>query len=329
MRADRLISILMLLQTHGRLTARQLAGELEVSERTIYRDVQALCSSGVPVYAEYGPGGGLALLDSYRTTLTGLDDDELHALFMIFSVPGPLEKLGVSRKLKSALLKVSAALSGGRQMDEEKVRQRFHLDWSWWHHEQEPVPHLQVIQRAVWESFRLRLHYRTVLLINIDVVVEPYGLVSKAGIWYLVAGVEGTPRVYQVSWLMDVEPLEEHFERPAGFDLPSFWQAWCAEHEQRQQVFQAVLRIAPSLLPYLPLYFGRLVLEQVSQSGSPDDQGWVTLVLPFESLEAARERVLSLGSAVEVLEPEALRCSVIDVAQQIVRFYANTGPDKP
>lgn len=324
MRADRLISILMLLQSRGRLTARQLADELDVSERTIYRDVQALCGAGVPVYAEYGPGGGLALLDSYRTTLTGLDDDELRALFMMFSVSSPLEKLGVSQKLKTALLKVSAALSNGRGMDEDRVRQRLHLDWSWWFHEQEPVPHLQVIQQAVWEGCRLRLHYRTMIQIAIDVEVEPYGLVSKAGIWYLIAGVEGTPRVYQVSWLLNVETLEEHFERPTGFDLPSFWQAWCADYEQRQQIFQATLRISPGMLPYLPLFLGRRVLDQGASAGTPDAQGWVTLVLPFENLEAARERVLSLGSAVEVLEPEALRCSVIDYAQQIVSFYAKS-----
>lgn len=325
MRADRLISILMLLQSRGRLTARQLAEALEVSERTIYRDVQALSSSGVPVYAEYGPGGGLALLDSYRTTLTGLDDDELRALFMMFSVPGPLEKLGVSHKLKSALLKVSAALSGGRRMDEEKVRQRILLDWSWWLHEQEPVPHLQGIQEAVWENFCLRLHYRTILLVSIDVEVEPYGLVSKAGIWYLVAGVGGAPRVYRVSWLMNVEKLQKHFERPAGFDLQAFWQKWCEEYEQQMQVFQARLRISPQLLPYLPLFFGRRVIEQVSRFGPPDPDGWVTLTLPFENLEAARQRVLSLGSAVEVLEPEALRYSVIDYARQIVDFYEKSG----
>ncbi len=325
MRADRLISILMLLQSRGRLTARQLAEALEVSERTIYRDIQALSSSGVPVYAEYGPGGGLALLDSYRTTLTGLDDDELRALFMMFSVPGPLEKLGVSHKLKSALLKVSAALSGERRMDEEKVRQRFLLDWSWWLHEQEPVPHLQGIQEAVWENFCLRLHYRTILLVSIDVEVEPYGLVSKAGIWYLVAGVGGAPRVYRVSWLMNVEKLQKHFERPAGFDLQAFWQKWCEEYEQQMQVFQARLRISPQLLPYLPLFFGRRVIEQVSRFGPPDPDGWVTLTLPFENLEAARQRVLSLGSAVEVLEPEALRYSVIDYARQIVDFYEKSG----
>jgi predicted DNA-binding transcriptional regulator YafY len=296
-----------------------------VSERTIYRDVQALSSSGVPVYAEYGPGGGLALLDSYRTTLTGLDDDELRALFMMFSVPGPLEKLGVSQKLKSALLKVSAALSGGRRMDEDRVRQRFLLDWSWWFHEQEPVPHLQTIQEAVWESIGLRLHYRTILLVSIDVEVEPYGLVSKAGVWYLVAGVRGTPRVYRVSWLVDVEKLEKRFDRPPGFDLQAFWQKWCEEYERQKQIFQVTLRVSPQLLPYLPLLFGRRVIEQVSRSGPPDPGGWVILTLPFENLEAARQQVLNLGSAVEVLEPEALRCSVIDYARQIISFYEKSG----
>ena len=147
MRADRLISILMLLQARGKMTAGELAKELDVSERTIYRDVEALCISGVPLYAEHGPGGGLALLDSYRTNLTGMDEEELRALFMVFSLPGPLEPLGANLKLKSAMLKLSAALPGARRSDEEKVRQRFFLDWSWWFHSQEPVPHLTTIQR--------------------------------------------------------------------------------------------------------------------------------------------------------------------------------------
>ncbi len=161
MRADRLISILMLLQSRGRMTARELAEELEVSERTIYRDVEALSGSGVPMYAEHGPGGGLALLDSYRTNLTGLNEDELRALFMMFSGPGALDKLGVHQDLKSALLKLSAALPGASRTDEEEVRNRFYLDWSWWFHHQEPVPHLAALQQALWEQHKVRLYART------------------------------------------------------------------------------------------------------------------------------------------------------------------------
>lgn len=321
MRADRLISMLMLLQSRGKMTAADLAEALEVSERTIYRNVQALGAAGVPVYADHGPGGGMALLDSYRTNLTGLKEDEQRALFMLLSAPGPLEKLGAHHELKSALFKLNAALSNPGGSDEEKVRQRFYLDWSWWFHSQEPVPHLNTIQQAVWQGCCLRLHYRTFSKIPIDVLVEPYGLVAKAGIWFLVAGVEGAPHVYQVSWLVDVEKYEECFSRPPDFDLAEFWQRWCAQYEENQQAFVATLRVSPKLLPFLPFYFGSRVVDLITSAGPPDGDGWLKLTLPFESLESARDRILAFGSAAEVLAPVALRCSIIDYAAQIVRFY--------
>lgn len=321
MRADRLISILMLLQSRGKMTAAALADELEVSERTIYRDVEALSISGVPVYAEHGPGGGLSLLESYRTNLTGLKEDEQRALFMMLSSPGPLDKLGVRHELKSALLKLSAGLSNAQRTDEEKVRQRFFLDWSWWFHAQEPAPHLAIIQQAAWDDCCLRLSYRMIFNHLIDVRAEPYGLVAKAGIWYLVAGVEGTPRVYRISMLQDVERLEERFTRPANFDLAAFWQQWCAEYEGNQTMFHATLRVSPELLPFLPLYFGHRLADILARAGSPDPDGWLTLVIPFETLETARDRLLGFGSAVEVLEPVALRCSLRDFAAQIVDLY--------
>ncbi len=321
MRADRLISILMLLQAHGRMTARELAAELEVSERTIYRDVEALCASGVPLYAEHGPGGGLALLDRYRTNLTGLKEGELRALLMLFSGPGPLDRLGVHQEWKSAMRKLSAALPNAARVDEEQVRQRFYLDWSWWFHDQEPIPHLNTIQQAVWQGFRLRLRYRTYLMAPTEVEVEPYGLVAKAGVWYLVAAVAGTARVFQVAWIMDVEPLVAQFARLPGFDLQEFWQDWCANYEHNHQAFLVTVRVSPALFHILPLYFGRRLVDRLTRSGPPDAHGWFTLTLTFESLEAARERILSFGGAAEVLEPEALRCSVIDYAEQIMRFY--------
>jgi predicted DNA-binding transcriptional regulator YafY len=323
MRADRLISILMLLQSRGRMTARQLAEELEVSERTIYRDVEALSLSGVPIYAEHGPGGGLALLDSYRTTLTGLNKEELRALFMMFSTPGPLDKLGVRLELQSAMLKLSAALPNDSRGDEEKVRQRFYLDWSWWFHNQEPVPHLGTIHQAVWEDRRLRLYYRNFLSLPTEVEVEPYALVAKAGIWHLVGSVEGALHVFNISWLTNVEVRDGTFTRPENFDLAAFWQRWCSEYEKNKHAFMATLRISPALVRILPLYFGRQISDLVQQAGPPDSEGWISLTLSFESLEAARERILNFGSAAEVLEPLALRCSVLDYAEQIVNYYRN------
>ncbi|MBE0699585.1 MAG: WYL domain-containing protein [Anaerolineaceae bacterium] len=325
MRADRLISILLLLQSRGRMTARELARELEVSERTIYRDVEALSASGVPLYAEHGPGGGLDLLDSYRTNLTGLNEGELRALFMVSGAPGPLDRLGISRDLKSALLKLTAEMPDSQRINEEKVQQRFILDWAWWNHAQEPAPHLSTLQQAVWDDCRLRLTYQTYLNLPIILYVEPYGLVAKAGMWYLVAIINRSPRVYQVSGLIDVVVLEEHFERRVDFRLADFWRQWCSEYEQQQRGYLVRLRLSPGLIKLLPLYFGRRVSGLIKDAQPPDVEGWVTLTLAFESLDAARDRVLGLGSAAEVIEPEALRMSLMDYAAQICNVYARKG----
>jgi predicted DNA-binding transcriptional regulator YafY len=323
-RADRLISILMLLQMYGKRTAGELAAELEVSERTIYRDVEALSLSGIPVYAEHGPGGGLMLLESYRTTLTGLNLDEQRALFMLLG-SSPLDRLGVSQELRSAVMKISAALPEARRVEEEQVRQRFFLDWSWWFHAQEPTPHLLSVQQAVWGDLKLRIHYRTFFGSPVTVEVDPYALVAKAGAWFLVAGMESIPRVYRITWLSQAEVLDTKALRPENFDLPGFWRQWCADYERQQRAFLVKLRVAPELAQMLPLYFGEpekmLVNEGAAQDAAQDADEWVTLTLPFESFNSARERILSFGAAAEVLEPLALRCSVRDFAEQIAAFY--------
>jgi predicted DNA-binding transcriptional regulator YafY len=320
-RADRLLSLLMLLQARGRLTARQLAGELEVSERTIYRDLDALSAAGVPVYAERGPGGGCALLDNYRTTLTGLTEEEVHALFML-SIPGPLADLGVSQELKAALLKLSAALPAAYRQDAERVRQRIHLDATGWFQPEEPVPHLGTIQEGVWGDCKLQLAYRRGDGTQVERVVEPYGLVAKAGVWYLVRAHDGRIGVYRVSRVQAARLTEERFERPEGFDLATFWAESCAEFEASRPVYPVTLRIAPELVPCLPQVFGEGVHALVEGAGPPDAKGWITLSLTFEHLPAARTRVLGMGTEVEVLEPRELRDSVIDFATRIAAFYA-------
>lgn len=318
MRADRLISLLMLLQARGRMTAKALATELQVSERTIYRDVEALSASGVPIYAEAGPQGGLALLDSYRTTLTGLTESEVRALFML-STPAPLAALGVSQELRSALLKLAAALPDARRHDEVQVRQRFYLDSSWWHQNENAVPHLQMIHQAVWQDRKLHLTYRPIPTVEIGQWVDPYGLVAKAGVWYVVYAREGRVRAHRVAFLLDVRMSEETFERPPDFDLAAFWQAWCAEREQRYNAYAVMVRVAPSFVSVLPMYFDS-IRDKIEQASS-DADGWLVLELAFESLEAARDRLLSFGRGVEVICPRALRKSLQDYAEQIVALY--------
>jgi predicted DNA-binding transcriptional regulator YafY len=302
------------------MTARELARELEVSERTIYRDIDALSMAGVPVYGEPGPEGGYALVDRYRTNLTGLTEGEVRALFML-SIPAPLADLGVSQELRAALLKLAAALPATRRRDEERARQRFHLDSTWWRQGEEVAPHLHTVHQAVWQDRKLHVTYRPPFAVEIEQLVAPYGLVAKAGVWYLVCARDERVRVHRVSGLLDARVSDEAFERPAGFDLAAFWERWCAEHEAILSDYTATVRVAPNFIPELPRYFGDPIRTRIAQAGPPDAEGWVRLELSFESFEAARERILGFGRGVEVLEPRALRRSVLDYAEQIVALY--------
>ncbi|MCP5098059.1 MAG: WYL domain-containing protein [Chloroflexi bacterium] len=321
MRADRLLSLLLLLQTRGQMTAQTLAKELEVSERTIYRDIDALSCAGVPVYGEPGPEGGYALIDSFRTNLTGLTEGEVRALFML-TVPAPLADLGVSQELRTALLKLSAALPQARRHDESWIRQRFHLDATWWQQSDAPFPHLQTIHTAVLQDRKLHIVYETAVAVKLDRIVSPYGLVAKAGIWYLVSATADAIRVHRVSDLLDVCLSDEPFTRQKEFDLAAFWRNWCAAFETHLSDFAVTVRVAPSFVPILPKYFGSAVRAKIANA-TPDTDGWIKLELTFKSFEAARERLLGFGRGVEVLEPRALQRSILDYAEQIVALYTH------
>jgi len=316
MRADRLLSLLMLLQTRGTQTAQVLAAELEVTERTIYRDVTALSAAGIPVYTERGPGGGIALVDDYRTNLTGLNAEEVHALFML-SIPAPLDQLGVGEELRMALLKLSAALPVSRRAEETTARQRIHLDAAWWFQSEEPTPHLKTIQAALWSNRKLEITYRSDFGTDVEMALAPYGLVAKASVWYLVGAREDHLRVLRISRIQEASLNAESFEYPPAFDLPSFWKTWCGEFESSRPQYHVTLRVSPTLA-------GILAGQHPPFLNAPPPQeiaGWQTIPLTFESFEAARLRVLGYGGAVEVLEPPALRQSVQDYAAQILARY--------
>lgn len=322
MRADRLLAILMLLQARGQMTAQELAAECEVSERTIYRDMDALSGAGVPVYGVAGPAGGFALLDSYRTNLTGLTGSEVRALFML-SIPAPLADLGVSTELRTALLKLSAALPAVHRQDESWVRQRYHLDASWWRQGEERVPHLHTIHQAVVEDRRLHLVYRPLFTTKLERIVAPYGLVAKAGAWYVVCARAERIEAFRVSDLVDARLTDERFTRPAGFDLAAFWTAWCVDYETHLADFSVVVRVSPAFIPELPRYFGPAIHERIAQA-ERDGEGGIILTLSFPSFVAARDRLLGFGRGVRVVEPFALRRSIIDFAEQIIDLYASS-----
>ncbi|HNT75177.1 MAG TPA: WYL domain-containing protein [Anaerolineae bacterium] len=324
MRADRLLSLMMLLQTRGKLSARELSEELNVTERTIYRDMEALERAGVPIYAEPGRDGGYGLVDRYRTSLTGLSEGEVRALFML-SVPAPLAELGVTQELKAALLKLTAALPASRRDDEAHVRDRFYLDAVGWEHDGGPTPHLRVIHQAVWQDRRLALKYRPIFSAEVEQRVDPYGLVVKAGEWYLVFAHNGRVRVRRVGELLDVRLTGETFTRPPDFALEAFWKDWCAERAEQQTQFYVRARIAPGAREWLAFYLGSRSRDALAHAGPPDADGWFTLELTFDSLEMARARLLPLGGAVEVLEPDALRFSLADFAAQTLKVYGKPG----
>lgn len=323
MRADRLLSLLMLLQARGRMTAEQLASELEVSVRTVYRDIDALSGAGVPVYTERGPGGGCALVEGYRTRLTGLTRGEVRALFAL-GVPEVLEGLGMSGELRQAVRKLAASLPEDHRRDEAWVRQRIHLDWS---APGDPgdAPHLPELHRAVREDRRAVVSYSVHASpgpIRFVRTVDPYGLVAQAGVWHLVCAAGGCVRIYRVVELSEVQVTEEHFARPGDFDLPAFWEGWSQERAARRLRYPVTMCVSPDLVPMLPLVLGEHLREAREEDGRCRGDGWITLTVPFERLETARTLVLGMGRAVEVLAPESLRQSVIDFARQIVDFYS-------
>ncbi len=320
MRADRLLSLLMMLQIKGRVTAQELAERLEVSERTIYRDIEALSIAGVPVYAERGPGGGCMLAEGYRTNLTGLKETEVRTLFMP-DVAGPLSDLGVSKELETALLKLLAALPSAHQRNIERTRQRLYIEAVGWYHSNEAVPFLQILQSAVWQDRKVRLTYRKNNGEPIERIVDPLGLVAKAGIWYMVAVSHEDLRVFRVSRVRNVVLTDEQCHRPEGFHLERYWAEWSHNFLTSLSKYPIKIRVSPLFLSILPQVLGEEMHSRIEEAGPPDAEGWLTLSLMFETLEHARSVMLGFGTMVEVMEPLELRTNIIQLATGILEFY--------
>jgi predicted DNA-binding transcriptional regulator YafY len=236
-------------------------------------------------------------------------------------VAGPIADLGLGKAGEDALLKLLAALPTVYRRNAERARQRIHLDAAGWFHSEEEVPYLQVVQEAVWNERRLRLTYQRGDLDLVERLVDPYGLVAKASIWYMVAASAGEMRVYRVSRIQAVEMTEEGFGRPADFDLRAFWAQWSAEFEKSLWRYPVTLRVAPGAVLILTHVLGDWVQALVKQADPPDAEGWITLSLLFEGLPQARSRLLGLGTMVEVLEPQELRDSLAEFAARIAIFY--------
>jgi predicted DNA-binding transcriptional regulator YafY len=315
MRASRLVSLLLLLQTRGQLTAAELAKRLEVSERTIQRDAEALAAAGVPIEALRGPAGGYRLAGGYRTRLTGLTSEEAEALFV-----GPAAELGLGRVFADARLKVLAALPPELQERAERSVRLFHLDTRGWFRGEDKTPHLPTLAAAVWRGHRLSARYREGPK-TVRRTLDPLGLVLKAGAWYLVARRSAGMRVYRVSRFVSARVREDGFERPPGFDLATFWEEWSTAFERNRPQFDVRLRTTRVALPFLrPLVHpdGRAANDD-ARGGPP--RALVELTVPFEQLETAYRELLTFGSDVEVIDPPALRDRLLGAAEEVVALY--------
>jgi predicted DNA-binding transcriptional regulator YafY len=306
MRATRLVSLLLLLQTRGQLTAAELAGTLEISVRTVHRDLESLAAAGVPVEAVRGPTGGYRLAGGYRTRLTGLTADEAEALFAA-GMPGPAAELGLGGELAAARLKLLAALPGELQERASRATRLFHLDTRGWFRAEDRVPHLPALASAVWSGCRARIRYREGPRV-VQRTVDPLGLVLKGGAWYLIARRSAGMRVYRVSRVAAVRPLEQPFERPAGFELAAFWDEWSRAFEQSRDRVEVTIRAADAVRRYLP--------------GEPRIRDDGSVVVAFEHLGAAYRELLRFGADVEVLAPAELRDRVAGTGRELAALYA-------
>jgi predicted DNA-binding transcriptional regulator YafY len=317
MLASRLLSTLMLLQTRGRMSAPDLAKELEVSIRTVYRDIDQLSAAGIPVIADRGREGGFQLLNGFRTQLTGLTQAEAEAL-MLAGLPGPAAELGLAERMSTARLKLMAALPSG--MRAERVATRFHLDVTGWFRATEPVALLPTVARAVWGERYLRIRYRQGGDSN-EVRIGPLGLVLKAGVWYLVAQKGSTYRTYRASNILAVESLDESFARPADFDLASYWTRSSREYELGSYRGYATIRLSPRGRTLIHLLGSYVEAAVAKSAGRPDRRGWLRCTIPVESGEFGIGELLRLGKDLEVLAPATLRNEVKQALRRILRSY--------
>ena len=305
MRATRLVSLLLLLQTRGQLTATELAGSLEISVRTVHRDLESLAAAGIPVEAVRGPTGGYRLAGGYRTRLTGLTADEAEALFAA-GMSGPAAELGLGGELAAARLKLLAALPSELQERATRASRLFHLDTRGWFRAEDSVPHLPALSSAVWSGCRVRLRYREGPRV-VQRTVDPLGLVLKGGAWYLISRRSVGMRVYRVSRVAGVRALPETFDRPAGFEIEAFWDEWSRAFEQSLARVDVTIRVSEDVRRFLP-----------GELRSQDDG---SVVAAFQSLGEAYRELLRFGADVEVLAPAELRERIAETSREVAALY--------
>jgi predicted DNA-binding transcriptional regulator YafY len=318
MLASRLLSILLMLQTRGRMSAAELSRHFEVSVRTIHRDIDQLSAAGIPVYAERGRAGGFQLMDGFRTKLTGMTEAEAETP-LLAGLPGPVEDLGLADLLATAQLKLMASLPAGVRA--ERVAKRFHLDTVAWFRASEKAEHLQTVARAIWEDRALLIHYRSGGEVRVR-EVSPLGLVLKSGVWYLVAARGERRLTYRAANIVGAELLDDTFVRPPDFDLAAHWTEAARKYETGRFTEAATVRLSPRGRQMLDLLGADVADRARLSAGPPDEAGWVRCDIPIESIEVGVGDLLRLGADVEVLAPTALRAAFGETLDQLTRLYA-------
>ncbi|HEX6685050.1 MAG TPA: WYL domain-containing protein [Candidatus Limnocylindrales bacterium] len=324
MKSERLIALLFTLQARRSATAAELAAVLEVSDRTIMRDVAALQAAGVPLWSQPGRGGGIRLMDGWRTKLDGLTGPEAAALF-VSGVPTALADLGLAGALTTAQSKLLATLPEPARQRAVELGERFHLDAPGWFHRAEQLPHLATVAAAVWRQERLRVRYQRGEAV-VERELEPLGLVLKAGVWYAVAAVDGTVRSYRVSRILSADPTGAEFVRPDGFVLPEFWAQASADFDRSVLRERIRIRVLRRALRGLAGELGQPVVDEaVAAAGPADAEGWLELDVAVESLTVAEHQLTALGADVEVLDPPELRAALAAIGAAMAARNAPGG----
>ncbi len=315
MRADRLISIMLLLQKRKRITTHELAVELGVSTRTIFRDLVALGANGFPIYAEHGPGGGVCLIEEYRDGLKTLTVDEVDAL-QSMRIPDALTSLDAGKSLQRALLKMATATPS------QRTASTLFIDWNWWGQTGlVPKDRLELIHSAINRCLKLQVEFPLWNRNIFSQQINPFGIVAKAGEWYLVYESAGRVRMRRIRDLKKIQLTEQTFIRPVDFDLEAAWKILCHEQEDDYYRYRVIVNVSPEIASIFEEPFWGVPFRVRSRAEEADARSWMLCELEFENLIAARAHLLGWGSAVEVLEPMELRLSLVDFARQIMGIY--------
>ena len=320
-RADRLVAIVLLLQTHGQLTVSDLAERLEVSERTIRRDLEGLSGAGVPVYAQRGRGGGWALLGGHRINLSGLTAEEAQALFLVAG-PNALVGVGVDPGVKSALRKLLAALPAPFREQAAAAGSAVLVDPVGWGRRSDQPAHLAALRQAVLAGVQVDISYAKPGQEAAPRRIHPYGLVSKGGTWYLLAGADAGLRTFRVSRVHAAVVTDEPVERPEDFDLAQAWEAVQSEFPARSYPagVSVAMIVDPGALRYVSAALGRWAhFERHPGDGAPG--GWPRCAAIFPNAGVAAAELVRFGRRIEVVDPEEVRTAMAALGADLCATY--------